>query len=105
MTSKEDGSERETKVWLVVVDGQGYIRTSQGTTWGGNVERNPDIALRIEGSEYPLRAVFVEDAAGMHNEAAWSAHTGEWLQFLFGEQGAKGGRRPAGGGKRRQGAA
>jgi hypothetical protein len=63
LSTNEDGSPRETTVWLVVVDGQGYIRTSRSTRWGGNVERQPDISLRIEGTEYPLRAVFVTDAA------------------------------------------
>lgn len=63
LSSNEDGSARETTVWLAVVDGQGYIRTSRSTTWGGNVERQPEISLRIEGTEYPLRAVFVSDAA------------------------------------------
>lgn len=61
LTTDEDGSARETTIWLLVLDGQGYIRTSQSTTWGGNVERNPDIALRIEGQEYALRASFVTD--------------------------------------------
>jgi hypothetical protein len=63
LTTNEDGSARETTAWLVVLDGQGYIRTSRSTTWGGNIERQPDIALRIEGTEYPLRAVFVTDDA------------------------------------------
>ena len=61
LTSDADGSPRETTIWLVVVDGQGYIRTG-GTTWGDNVERSPDVTLRIEGREYPLRASFVSDA-------------------------------------------
>jgi hypothetical protein len=60
ITSNEDGSLRETKVWLVVVDGQGYIRTGR-TRWGGNVERNPEIVLRIGETELPLRAEFVTD--------------------------------------------
>jgi len=63
LTLDEDGSSRETKIWLTVLDGQGYIRTSRSTTWGGNVEREPEIALRIEETEYPLRASFVTDEA------------------------------------------
>jgi hypothetical protein len=63
LTTNEDGSPRETTIWLTVVDGNAYIRTSQSTTWGGNVERNPDISLRIEGTEFPLRAVFITDEA------------------------------------------
>jgi hypothetical protein len=63
LTRNEDGSSRETTIWLVVLDGRGYIRTSRRTTWGGNVQRSPDIVLRIEDAEYPLRAGFVEDDA------------------------------------------
>ena len=63
LTTNEDGTPRETTIWLAVVDGQGYIRTSGWTKWGDNVERNPDIALRIGDTEYRLRASFVEDEA------------------------------------------
>ena len=62
VTTNEDGSPRVTKVWLAVVDGQGYIRTGR-TRWGGNVERNPEVALRIGETELPLRAEFVTDPA------------------------------------------
>lgn len=61
ITTNEDGSARETTVWLVVVDGQGYIRTGN-TRWGGNIERNPEIVLRIGETELPLRVEFVTDA-------------------------------------------
>jgi hypothetical protein len=61
ITSNLDGSKRETTAWLVVVDGRGYIRTSASTRWGGNAVRNPDIALRIAGTEYPLRASLVTE--------------------------------------------
>jgi hypothetical protein len=60
ITTNEDGSARETRVWLSVVDGQGYIRTGN-TRWGGNVERNPEVALRIGETELPLRVEFATD--------------------------------------------
>jgi hypothetical protein len=63
LTVDEDGDARETTVWLAVVDGRGYVRTSRSTRWGGNVVREPDIGLRIGDAEYPLRASFVEDEA------------------------------------------
>jgi hypothetical protein len=63
LTANEDGSRRETTIWLVVVDGQGYVRGGSGGTWGQNAQRNPEVALRIEGTEYPLRATPVSDAA------------------------------------------
>jgi hypothetical protein len=63
LTTDEDGDTRETTIWLLVLDDAGYIRTSRSTTWGGNVERDPDIALRFDGVDHPLRATFVEDEA------------------------------------------
>jgi len=64
ITTDEDGARRETKVWLVVVAGQPFVRTGS-TTWGTNVERDPRIALRLEkgGPEVPLVAEFVTDEA------------------------------------------
>ncbi len=62
VTADEDGSARETTVWLAVVDAQGYIRTG-GTRWGGNIERNPEIALRIGETELLLRVEFITDEA------------------------------------------
>jgi len=61
LTTNQDGTTRTTTIWLVVLDGSGYIRTSRSTTWGDNIERDPQLVLRIEGVEYPLRADFVED--------------------------------------------
>jgi hypothetical protein len=63
LTTDEDGDARATKIWLVVLDGDGYIRTSRRTTWGKNVARDPDIALRIGDVEYPVHATFIVDEA------------------------------------------
>jgi hypothetical protein len=62
VTTDEDGSERDTKVWLVVVDGVGYVRTGS-TTWGENVVRSRELALRAGEASYALRVDFVEDDA------------------------------------------
>ena len=62
VTADEDGSARETTVWLAVLDGQGYIRTG-GTGWGGDIERNQDVALRIGETELLLRVEYVTDEA------------------------------------------
>jgi len=63
VTTDGDGDVRVTKIWLAVLDGVGYIRTSRRTKWGDNVKRDPDIALRIEDTDYPLRATFIVDEA------------------------------------------
>ena len=62
LTSDEDGDSRETTVWLVVVDGAGYVRTGS-TRWGDNVVRSRELELRAEGSTHPMRVEFVEDDA------------------------------------------
>jgi hypothetical protein len=83
LTRDEDGSARETTAWLAVVDGQGYLRTGAGTTWGDNVERSPDVALRIEGREYPLRAAFVSDAALRERVVAAFREKYGWIDGLL----------------------
>lgn len=60
LTENEDGTMRDTTVWLAVVDEQGYIRTGN-TGWGDNVMRDQDVEIRIGDVEYALRINFVED--------------------------------------------
>jgi hypothetical protein len=62
VTHDEDGSSRETKVWIVWVDGEAYLRT-HGTRWGANLERDPQAVLRAAGTEQTVRVERVEDPA------------------------------------------
>ena len=62
ITNNEDGSTREVTIWLVVVDGDGFIR-SAGTRWRRSMDRDPNIVLRISGAEYPVQAERVTDKA------------------------------------------
>jgi hypothetical protein len=62
VTRDPDGDARETRIWLVVVDGSGFVRTS-GTRWLRNIEGDPDVVLRIGGAAHPLRAERVSDPA------------------------------------------
>jgi hypothetical protein len=81
-TVDEDDEPRDTTVWLVVVDGQGYIRTGS-TTWGANVQRNPEIDLEIGDRAYAVRAEFVEDDALREKvEAAFREKYG-WSDWLL----------------------
>ena len=76
LTSDEDGSSRDTTVWLVVVDGAGYVRTGS-TRWGDNVVRTRELELRASGSTHPMRVEFVEDeAARQRVTEAFSAKYG-----------------------------
>jgi hypothetical protein len=88
LTTDDDGDARATKIWLVVLDGHGYIRTSRRSTWGKNVARDPDIALRIGDAEYPVRATFiVDDAERARIVAAFEEKYGSnpILNFLRGD--------------------
>jgi hypothetical protein len=62
VTTDEDGGQRLTTIWIVVVDRQAYIRTS-GTTWGDNVEREGKLELREVAGSRPLRAEKVLSAS------------------------------------------
>jgi hypothetical protein len=62
VTTDLDGADRETTVWLAVVDGAGYVRTGS-SRWGDNVVRSPELELRALGSTHPMRVEFVEDDA------------------------------------------
>jgi hypothetical protein len=55
VSTDDDGGQRLTTIWIVVLDRQAYIRTA-GTTWGDNVERNGALKLRETGGDRPLRA-------------------------------------------------
>ena len=61
-TTEADGAPRETTVWLVVVDGQGYVRTGD-THWHGNLARDPKIGVRIADHDYAVTAEHVTDPA------------------------------------------
>ena len=62
LTTEADGAPRETTVWLVVVDGQGYVRTGD-THWHGNIARDPKIGVRIADRDYAVTAEHVTDPA------------------------------------------
>ncbi|MAE94311.1 MAG: hypothetical protein CL910_06590 [Deltaproteobacteria bacterium] len=62
VTEDPDGSERSIRIWLVVDDGTGVIRTGN-SRWWANLQRNPSCRLRAAGAEYRLRAVPITDIA------------------------------------------
>lgn len=61
-TTNEDGTARETTIWLLVADGVPYVRTG-ATRWGGNAERRPDVTLRVGSQDFSLRATPVTEPA------------------------------------------
>ncbi len=85
VTVDADGALRETTVWFVTVDGAGYLRTS-GSRWFGNLERDPDVVLRIGGAAHALRAERVTDPAlAARAQAAFREKYGfsdQWLGWI-----------------------
>ena len=60
ISTDEGGRARTTTVWIVVVDGQAYLRTGR-TTWGGNVERDGKLKLKGKPGQYQFRAERITD--------------------------------------------
>ena len=60
LTRDADGSVRETKVWIVVLDGAGYVRTND-SRWLANIRRGSEVELRLDANVSPVRATERED--------------------------------------------
>ncbi len=50
VTQQPDGAERATTIWVVVVDGTAFIRTSESSAWGDEVEAATSIGV-VGGGE------------------------------------------------------
>lgn len=90
ISTDEEGTQRLTTVWIVVVEHSAYIRTA-GTRWGDNVEREGGLTLRTPEGEWKLRAEKVLSASEVEQVvAAFREKYGttdavmEW--FRFGER-------------------
>ena len=59
LTVQEDGTPRETTIWILVQGSSAYIRTSAGSAWGDEVERADTIGLRGGGEERTVRATAI----------------------------------------------
>jgi hypothetical protein len=87
VTRDPDGDERVTKLWVVVVDGQGLIRTGN-SRWFRNMERDPNVVFWIGGHAHPLRVELVTDEsiekranAAFREKYGWE----DWILSPFGE--------------------
>ena len=52
VTLDADGSRRVTQLWIAAFGGKAYIRTGD-TAWFANLERSPQLDLRIGGTTSP----------------------------------------------------
>jgi hypothetical protein len=62
VTQDEDGAERDTPVWFVLVDGAGFVRTND-SRWLANIRRGSPITLRVGETSRPVTAEEVGDTA------------------------------------------
>lgn len=79
ITSDEDGDERKTKVWVVVIDGEAYLRTS-GSRWLANLQRNPQATLRVEGSDYAVETEVLSEPGWIEKVDAASKQKYGWQE-------------------------
>ena len=62
LSHNDDGELHETQTWIVVVDDVGYVRSTNRRLFA-NIERDPEVALRVDGREIRLHAAMNEDPA------------------------------------------
>jgi len=60
VTQDADGAERDTPVWLVVVEGAAYVRTND-SRWLANIRRGSRVALRLDETTRVVSAEEVRD--------------------------------------------
>jgi hypothetical protein len=61
-TTDADGSARATTIWIAVVGGEAFVRTS-GTAWERNIRRDPHAVLAIAGRTRAVTIELVRDDA------------------------------------------
>jgi hypothetical protein len=61
LTHDEDGDLRETSIWIVSLDGNGYVRTND-SRWLANIRRGSDVTLRLDDEEFSVTARETDDA-------------------------------------------
>jgi hypothetical protein len=85
ITNDADGAASERTVWIAVSDGTGYLRTSQSSSWGDDVERDGQLRLRGAPGELGLRAQLVTDAAEQERvTAVFAAKYGGFMSWFSG---------------------
>jgi hypothetical protein len=85
VTTDEDGETRETTIWLLVLDGEAYIRTGD-TSWARNLERGSSLTLQVASESIATGFARVEDEAlferieqGFREKYGWSDRMVGWM--------------------------
>jgi hypothetical protein len=56
-----EGAKLERTIWLVVLDGRGYIRAGATSSWDEGLDANPEVTVRIADVDYELRATRIPE--------------------------------------------
>jgi len=68
VTTDPEARPRTTRLWLVVLDGFRYLRTSD-TPWSHDIERDPSFLLLARSVSYPVTATRVPYGTDEHARA------------------------------------
>ena len=79
ITVDPDGDARKTKVWVVLIEGEAYLRTSD-SRWLRNLRRIPLATLRVEGTDYPVIAEVLSDPSWVEKVDAASLEKYGWQE-------------------------
>lgn len=66
-TRSQAGETHRTVIWIVVRDGEVYVRSYRGERgrWYREAAADPDVAIHVDGRSIPARAVAATDAASV----------------------------------------
>ncbi|MDG2051374.1 MAG: DUF2255 family protein [Myxococcota bacterium] len=82
ITEDPDGDLRETKIWIVVLDGNGYIRTNN-SRWLANIRRGSAVSLRSDEWESRVTAAEIDNVElDQQVESAFKAKYGFMQQLM-----------------------
>jgi hypothetical protein len=62
VTQDADGDLRVARIWIVVIDGAGVIRTQQ-SRWWKNIQRGSFCRIRVDGRDFPVAVEEISDLA------------------------------------------
>jgi hypothetical protein len=89
VTFDPDGSERVTRIWIALLDGDPVLRTGN-SRWWANLTRDPSIRIRLAGNDYAYRAESSTDPAMMIRiDEAFLSKYGRWERMLFPQERGK----------------
>jgi len=86
VTVDPDGEDRVTRIWLASVDGEVALRTGD-SRWWANLQRDPEIRIRVSGSDHPYRAEFPRThEERVRIDEAFLEKYGGWERMMFSDE-------------------